>query len=160
PPPGWCHARPRPPASTAPDACTSCRPGNSTRPWSLARRKWQPSPLATAAPMPRTSASAPWTAAVTRPPVRAAGHPKRPGRRSRWRSGLRHGASHDRRRENMMRPSRPAAALPDLDLARRVAVEAAEAAGALLRAPEHQHIGMRVKDATGDLVSDLDVAAE
>jgi myo-inositol-1(or 4)-monophosphatase len=62
--------------------------------------------------------------------------------------------------ENMMRASHPAAVLPDLDLARRVAIDAAEAAGALVRTPAHQHIGMRVKDATGDLVSDLDLAAE
>jgi myo-inositol-1(or 4)-monophosphatase len=51
-------------------------------------------------------------------------------------------------------------AMPDLDLARRVAVDAAEAAGALVRAQACRDIEMRVKDATGDLVSDLDLAAE
>jgi myo-inositol-1(or 4)-monophosphatase len=62
--------------------------------------------------------------------------------------------------EDMMQPSHPTAAIPDLYLARRVAVDAAEAAGALVRTPAHQDIGMRVKDATGDVVSDLDIAAE
>jgi myo-inositol-1(or 4)-monophosphatase len=64
------------------------------------------------------------------------------------------------RRGDMMRPSHPPAAVPDLDLARRVAVDAAEAAGALVHAPAQQGTGMRVKDATGDVVSDLDLAAE
>ena len=64
------------------------------------------------------------------------------------------------RHGDMMPPSRPAAAVPDLDLARRVAVDAAEAAGTLVRAPAQQGTGMRVKDATGDVVSDLDLAAE
>jgi myo-inositol-1(or 4)-monophosphatase len=54
---------------------------------------------------------------------------------------------------------------PDLELARRVAVEAAEAAGALIRASElrdtgMRDTGMRVKDSTGDIVTDLDLAAE
>ena len=60
----------------------------------------------------------------------------------------------------MTRPSRQEAADPDLDLAREVAVAAAEAAGALVHAPAQQGTGMRVKDATGDVVSDLDLAAE
>jgi myo-inositol-1(or 4)-monophosphatase len=64
------------------------------------------------------------------------------------------------RHKDTMRSGHPAGVVPELDLARRVAVDAAEAAGALLRTPEHQDIGMRVKDATGDLVSDLDLAAE
>jgi myo-inositol-1(or 4)-monophosphatase len=64
------------------------------------------------------------------------------------------------RHGDMMQPSRPAAAVPDLDLARRVAVDAAEAAGALVHARAQQGTGMRVKDATGDVVSDLDLAAE
>jgi len=61
---------------------------------------------------------------------------------------------------NRMPPGHPAAVPPDLALARRVAVDAAEAAGALLRTDAHQHIGMWVKDTTGDVVSDLDLAAE
>jgi myo-inositol-1(or 4)-monophosphatase len=51
-------------------------------------------------------------------------------------------------------------AVPDLAAVRQVAVEAAEAAGALLRFPPRRGVGMRVKDATGDVVSDLDLAAE
>lgn len=50
--------------------------------------------------------------------------------------------------------------MPDLELAHRVAVDAAEAAGALLRTPAYGQLEMRVKDATGDVVSDLDLAAE
>jgi myo-inositol-1(or 4)-monophosphatase len=48
----------------------------------------------------------------------------------------------------------------DLEAARRLAVAAAEAAGILLRRPAPQGIGMRVKDGTGDIVTDLDLAAE
>jgi myo-inositol-1(or 4)-monophosphatase len=62
--------------------------------------------------------------------------------------------------EDMMRPGRGTVAVPDLDVARRVAVDAAEAAGALVRTPARQGTGMRVKDATGDVVSELDLAAE
>ncbi len=51
-------------------------------------------------------------------------------------------------------------AMPDLDLARRVAIDAAEAAGALLRRRIGGGIKTRVKDATGDVVTDLDLAAE
>jgi myo-inositol-1(or 4)-monophosphatase len=49
---------------------------------------------------------------------------------------------------------------PDLWAARTLAIAAAEAAGALLRGPRAEGIGLRVKDATGDVVSDLDLAAE
>jgi myo-inositol-1(or 4)-monophosphatase len=61
-----------------------------------------------------------------------------------------------------MRPRDAMAALPDLDLdlARRVAVDTAESAGALLRGPWRRDIGTRVKDSTGDIVTDLDLAAE
>jgi len=59
-----------------------------------------------------------------------------------------------------MRAHRATAAQPDLDLARRVAVDAARAAGALLRTPTQRDIDMRVKDSTGDIVTDLDLAAE
>jgi myo-inositol-1(or 4)-monophosphatase len=52
------------------------------------------------------------------------------------------------------------AAIPDMDLAHRVAVEAAEAAGTLLRDRAARDLGMRVKDSTGDIVTDLDLAAE
>jgi myo-inositol-1(or 4)-monophosphatase len=62
--------------------------------------------------------------------------------------------------EDMMQPGRGTVAVPDLDVARRVAVDAAEAAGALVRTPALQGTGMRVKDATGDVVSELDLAAE
>ncbi len=55
---------------------------------------------------------------------------------------------------------REAAAMPDLDLACRVAVDAAEAAGALLRAGTRRAVDSRVKDSTGDVVTDLDLAAE
>jgi myo-inositol-1(or 4)-monophosphatase len=56
-------------------------------------------------------------------------------------------------------PGEATAAMPDLERARRVAVDAAEAAGALLRRPRHG-TEMRVKDFTGDVVTDLDLAAE
>lgn len=59
-----------------------------------------------------------------------------------------------------MRPREATAAMPDLELAHRVAVDAAEGAGALLRTPAYGHLEMRVKDATGDVVTDLDLAAE
>jgi myo-inositol-1(or 4)-monophosphatase len=50
----------------------------------------------------------------------------------------------------------------DVDRARRVAVEAAEAAGALLRAGTRAgaDLGARAKDPSGDVVTDLDLAAE
>jgi myo-inositol-1(or 4)-monophosphatase len=57
-----------------------------------------------------------------------------------------------------MRPGTPRAL--DLDSARTVAIGAAEAAGALLRAQAQHAIGARVKDATGDIVTSLDLAAE
>jgi myo-inositol-1(or 4)-monophosphatase len=63
-------------------------------------------------------------------------------------------------RENEVRVRDVAGAAPDLDLARRVAVSAAEAAGTLLRDRAQRDIGMRVKDPTGDIVTDLDLAAE
>ncbi|MCW2902509.1 MAG: Inositol-phosphate phosphatase [Streptosporangiaceae bacterium] len=51
---------------------------------------------------------------------------------------------------------------PPLDLARArsVAVEAAEAAGALLRAGQNGALGVRPKGSDGDVVTDLDLAAE
>jgi myo-inositol-1(or 4)-monophosphatase len=49
---------------------------------------------------------------------------------------------------------------PDLQHARRVAVEAAVAAGRLLRDGVRETVRLDQKDATGDLVSNLDVAAE
>ncbi|HEY6425523.1 MAG TPA: inositol monophosphatase [Pseudonocardiaceae bacterium] len=48
----------------------------------------------------------------------------------------------------------------DIEPARSVAVTAAEAAGALLRNAATTDLGVRVKDASGDVVTDLDVAAE
>ena len=48
----------------------------------------------------------------------------------------------------------------DLAAARRVAVEAAEAAGALLSARVGGPLDVRLKDAGGDVVTELDVAAE
>jgi myo-inositol-1(or 4)-monophosphatase len=60
-----------------------------------------------------------------------------------------------------MRPTTPSAALPvDLSEARRVAVEAAEAAGALLSARVHGPLGVRPKGDGGDVVTELDTAAE
>lgn len=58
-----------------------------------------------------------------------------------------------------MRP-RGTAAVPDLDLARAVAVDAAEAAGALLRGGARRDVEVRVKDSTGDVVTELDLASE
>jgi myo-inositol-1(or 4)-monophosphatase len=49
---------------------------------------------------------------------------------------------------------------PDLEAARMLAIAAAETAGTLLRRPAQHGIGIRVKDATGDIVTDLDLAAE
>jgi myo-inositol-1(or 4)-monophosphatase len=49
---------------------------------------------------------------------------------------------------------------PDLDLACQVAIEAAEAAGVLLRAGTRRAVAGRAKGAAGDVVTDLDVAAE
>ena len=49
---------------------------------------------------------------------------------------------------------------PDLEVARKLAVAAAEAAGTLLRGSARRGIGTRVKDSTGDIVTDLDLAAE
>ncbi|MGH3803633.1 MAG: inositol monophosphatase family protein, partial [Pseudonocardiaceae bacterium] len=48
----------------------------------------------------------------------------------------------------------------DLERARSVAVTAAEAAGALLRGAATKDLGARIKDASGDVVTDLDLAAE
>lgn len=48
----------------------------------------------------------------------------------------------------------------DLDHARAVAVEAAEAAGALLRAGAPGSLGVRAKGGSGDVVTDLDLASE
>ncbi|MBO2449725.1 inositol monophosphatase [Actinomadura barringtoniae] len=48
----------------------------------------------------------------------------------------------------------------DLHRARRVAVEAAEAAGDLLRARLTGPLEVRLKDASGDVVTDLDLASE
>jgi myo-inositol-1(or 4)-monophosphatase len=48
----------------------------------------------------------------------------------------------------------------DIEYARGVAVTAAEEAGALLRAAVSGELGTRVKDASGDVVTDLDLAAE
>ncbi|HKT04174.1 MAG TPA: inositol monophosphatase family protein, partial [Rugosimonospora sp.] len=48
----------------------------------------------------------------------------------------------------------------DLSRATGVAVHAAEAAGQLLRTRSHGPLGARAKDASGDLVTDLDLAAE
>ncbi len=59
-----------------------------------------------------------------------------------------------------MRSDGALSAIPDLDLACRVAVGAAEAAGALLRDRVTHRPGMRVKNTTGDIVTDLDLAAE
>jgi myo-inositol-1(or 4)-monophosphatase len=50
--------------------------------------------------------------------------------------------------------------MTELEVAHGLAVEAAEAAGALLRGPGLAGTGMRVKDSTGDIVTDLDLAAE
>ena len=50
--------------------------------------------------------------------------------------------------------------MTDLEVARKLAVDAAEAAGALMRWPGRADTGMRVKDSTGDVVTDLDLAAE
>ena len=58
-----------------------------------------------------------------------------------------------------MLPCDPTAAA-DLRLARRLAVDAAEAAGRLLRGPAPRGTEMRVKDSGGDIVTDLDLAAE
>ncbi|GAA4230854.1 inositol monophosphatase family protein [Actinomadura meridiana] len=55
----------------------------------------------------------------------------------------------------------PSAALPvDLFAARSVAVAAAEAAGALLSASVGGPLGIRAKGSDGDVVTDLDLAAE
>jgi myo-inositol-1(or 4)-monophosphatase len=48
----------------------------------------------------------------------------------------------------------------DLDRARDVAVEAAEAAGALLRRGEREPLAIRAKGDHGDVVTELDLAAE
>jgi myo-inositol-1(or 4)-monophosphatase len=48
----------------------------------------------------------------------------------------------------------------DMEHARRVAVATAEAAGALLRDGTAKVLGIHTKDATGDVVTDLDLAAE
>lgn len=48
----------------------------------------------------------------------------------------------------------------DIDHAHRVAVEAAEQAGALLRERARGEIGLRAKGPDGDVVTDLDIAAE
>jgi myo-inositol-1(or 4)-monophosphatase len=56
-------------------------------------------------------------------------------------------------------PGEVTGAIPDLERARRLAIDAAEAAGALLRRPRYG-TEMRVKDVTGDIVTDLDLAAE
>src|ERR1700681_1621797 len=52
------------------------------------------------------------------------------------------------------------AAMTELGVARSLAVDAAEAAGALMRWPGRADTGMRVKDSSGDVVTDLDLAAE
>ena len=140
--------------------CTTWRPGSSTQPLSLARRRWQPLLLAAAAPLPLTSAPSRCTPAVTRSPGHAAPYPRLPAPRSWWRDGLRHWASHDRPPRGHDAAQPPGGHSPRPDLARRVAVDAAEAAGAPVHAPAQQGTGMRVKDATGDVVSDLDLAAE
>ncbi|MFD0688476.1 inositol monophosphatase family protein [Actinomadura fibrosa] len=60
-----------------------------------------------------------------------------------------------------MRSSPPPPTVPvDLGEARRVAVEAAEAAGALLRAGMHGPLEVRPKGSGGDVVTELDTAAE
>jgi myo-inositol-1(or 4)-monophosphatase len=48
----------------------------------------------------------------------------------------------------------------DLGRAREIAIEAAEAAGALLRSGEQEPLGIRLKGSAGDVVTDLDLAAE
>lgn len=48
----------------------------------------------------------------------------------------------------------------DIERACSVAVAAAEAAGALLRGSATRDLGIRAKDATGDVVTELDLAAE
>lgn len=48
----------------------------------------------------------------------------------------------------------------DIERARSVAVTAAEAAGALLREAATKDLGVRTKNASGDVVTDLDLAAE
>lgn len=48
----------------------------------------------------------------------------------------------------------------NLEYARRVAVEAAEAAGAVVREGTRSAIGIRAKGCAGDVVTDLDLAAE
>jgi myo-inositol-1(or 4)-monophosphatase len=48
----------------------------------------------------------------------------------------------------------------DLECARAVAVQAAEAAGSLLTAGAADPLGIHIKSATGDIVTDLDLAAE
>lgn len=48
----------------------------------------------------------------------------------------------------------------DLESARSVAVTAAEAAGAILREAATKDLGVRAKDTGGDVVTDLDLAAE
>src|SRR5215831_5316996 len=48
----------------------------------------------------------------------------------------------------------------DLERARAVAVAAAEAAGAVLRRGEREPLGVRAKGDHGDVVTDLDLAAE
>ncbi|GAA4083964.1 MULTISPECIES: inositol monophosphatase family protein [Actinomadura] len=60
-----------------------------------------------------------------------------------------------------MRPRTPSQADPvDLVQARRVAIDAAEAAGALLRARTCEPLRVRAKGDHGDVVTDLDTAAE
>ncbi|WP_433468690.1 inositol monophosphatase family protein [Spirillospora sp. CA-128828] len=60
-----------------------------------------------------------------------------------------------------MRPTTPSPALPiDLAKARRVAVDAAEAAGALLSAGVGGPLDVRPKGTGGDVVTELDTAAE
>ncbi|TDD82336.1 inositol monophosphatase [Actinomadura darangshiensis] len=60
-----------------------------------------------------------------------------------------------------MRSTTPSPALPvDLAAARRVAVDAAEAAGALLTARVGGPLGTRPKGTGGDVVTELDTAAE
>ena len=48
----------------------------------------------------------------------------------------------------------------DIDRARSVAMTAAQAAGALLREAATKDLGVRTKDASGDVVTELDLAAE
>jgi len=48
----------------------------------------------------------------------------------------------------------------DIEHARSIAVTAAEAAGVLLREAASKNLGVRTKSANGDVVTDLDVAAE